>query len=111
MCIRDSYWLGNNFWTLGQQYVVYRRIDREEAQQAGSAAVVDSTATEATATGATVAESTVTEATVAGTTEVESAAVSSTTSRSGTAGDDKRDETPGLIEDNGRDTDEPDQVR
>ncbi|NHD18930.1 MULTISPECIES: membrane protein insertase YidC [unclassified Actinopolyspora] len=43
------YWLANNFWTLGQQYVVYRRIDREEAQRAPSedsaatAAVVDST--------------------------------------------------------------------
>lgn len=24
------YWLANNAWTLGQQYVVYRRIDREE---------------------------------------------------------------------------------
>jgi YidC/Oxa1 family membrane protein insertase len=25
------YWLSNNAWTLGQQYVVYHRIDREEA--------------------------------------------------------------------------------
>ncbi|MEJ2852458.1 MULTISPECIES: membrane protein insertase YidC [unclassified Saccharothrix] len=25
------YWLSNNGWTLGQQYVVYHRIDREEA--------------------------------------------------------------------------------
>jgi YidC/Oxa1 family membrane protein insertase len=25
------YWLANNAWTLGQQWVVYRRIDREEA--------------------------------------------------------------------------------
>jgi YidC/Oxa1 family membrane protein insertase len=25
------YWLSNNAWTLGQQYVVYRRIDRDEA--------------------------------------------------------------------------------
>lgn len=110
------YWLANNFWTLGQQYVVYRKIDREEAQQAGSAAVVDSTATRTTAAESTVAESTVAESTatgaaVAGATQVESAAVSSTASRSGTAGDDERDETPGLIEDNGRDTDEPDQVR
>lgn len=94
------YWLANNFWTLAQQYVVYRKIDREEAQQAGSAAVVESTAT-----GSTTAEATVVESTTA-----ESTAVSSTP-RSGTAGDEKRDETPGLIEDNGRDTDEPDQVR
>jgi YidC/Oxa1 family membrane protein insertase len=26
------YWLSNNAWTLGQQYVVYRRIDQEEAE-------------------------------------------------------------------------------
>ncbi|WP_019856136.1 membrane protein insertase YidC [Actinopolyspora mortivallis] len=40
------YWLANNFWTLGQQYVVYRRIDREEAQREDQegAAVVEGTA-------------------------------------------------------------------
>ena len=27
------YWLANNAWTLGQQYVVYRRIDREETEK------------------------------------------------------------------------------
>jgi YidC/Oxa1 family membrane protein insertase len=27
------YWLSNNAWTLGQQYVVYHRIDREEEQK------------------------------------------------------------------------------
>jgi YidC/Oxa1 family membrane protein insertase len=27
------YWLANNTWTLGQQYVVYRRIDREDAEK------------------------------------------------------------------------------
>jgi YidC/Oxa1 family membrane protein insertase len=27
------YWLANNTWTLGQQYVVYRKIDREEAEK------------------------------------------------------------------------------
>ncbi|MBB5806796.1 YidC/Oxa1 family membrane protein insertase [Saccharothrix ecbatanensis] len=27
------YWLSNNSWTLGQQYVVYHRIDREEEQK------------------------------------------------------------------------------
>ncbi|GAA4856865.1 membrane protein insertase YidC [Saccharopolyspora rosea] len=36
------YWLANNIWTLGQQRVVYRKIDREEA--AKPPAVVDSTA-------------------------------------------------------------------
>jgi YidC/Oxa1 family membrane protein insertase len=27
------YWLANNAWTLGQQWVVYRRIDREEQEK------------------------------------------------------------------------------
>ena len=27
------YWVANNLWTLGQQYVVYRKIDREEAEK------------------------------------------------------------------------------
>jgi YidC/Oxa1 family membrane protein insertase len=27
------YWLSNNVWTLGQQWVVYRKIDREEAEK------------------------------------------------------------------------------
>ncbi|MFR9730596.1 membrane protein insertase YidC [Saccharopolyspora sp. MS10] len=38
------YWLANNFWTLAQQRVVYSRIDREEAESASAATVVDSTA-------------------------------------------------------------------
>ncbi len=28
------YWVSNNLWTLGQQWVVYRRIDREESVKA-----------------------------------------------------------------------------
>ncbi|MPZ64264.1 MAG: membrane protein insertase YidC [Pseudonocardiaceae bacterium] len=27
------YWLSNNAWTLGQQYVIYRKIDAEEAEK------------------------------------------------------------------------------
>jgi YidC/Oxa1 family membrane protein insertase len=27
------YWVSNNIWTLGQQYLVYHRIDREEAEK------------------------------------------------------------------------------
>jgi YidC/Oxa1 family membrane protein insertase len=27
------YWLGNNFWTLGQQYLIYKKIDREEEEK------------------------------------------------------------------------------
>ncbi|MDR7302016.1 membrane protein insertase YidC [Haloactinomyces albus] len=39
------YWLANNFWTLAQQRIVFRRIDREEAERAVAApAVVESTA-------------------------------------------------------------------
>jgi YidC/Oxa1 family membrane protein insertase len=34
------YWLANNFWTLAQQRLVYRRIDREEADRTGSATAV-----------------------------------------------------------------------
>jgi YidC/Oxa1 family membrane protein insertase len=33
------YWLGNNAWTLGQQYLIYKKIDREEEEQ--KAAVVE----------------------------------------------------------------------
>jgi YidC/Oxa1 family membrane protein insertase len=27
------YWVSNNLWTLGQQYVVYRKIDAEQAEK------------------------------------------------------------------------------
>jgi YidC/Oxa1 family membrane protein insertase len=33
------YWVSNNLWTLGQQYVVYRRIDAEEAAKREQTAV------------------------------------------------------------------------
>jgi YidC/Oxa1 family membrane protein insertase len=33
------YWVSNNLWTLGQQYVVYRRIDVEEAEKREQTAV------------------------------------------------------------------------
>lgn len=33
------YWVANNLWTLGQQYVVYRRIDAEQAQKREDIAV------------------------------------------------------------------------
>ncbi len=32
------YWLSNNTWTLGQQYFIYHRIDREEAAKKAAAA-------------------------------------------------------------------------
>src|SRR5919198_698491 len=32
------YWVSNNLWTLGQQYVVYRRIDAEETEKREEAA-------------------------------------------------------------------------
>jgi YidC/Oxa1 family membrane protein insertase len=31
------YWVSNNLWTLGQQYVVYRKIDAEEAEKKAQA--------------------------------------------------------------------------
>ncbi|ASU80679.1 membrane protein insertase YidC [Actinopolyspora erythraea] len=44
------YWLANNFWTLGQQRIVFRRIDLEEAQRQqtreAAPAVVDSSTAE-----------------------------------------------------------------
>jgi YidC/Oxa1 family membrane protein insertase len=33
------YWVSNNLWTLGQQYVVYKRIDSEESAKREQAAV------------------------------------------------------------------------
>jgi YidC/Oxa1 family membrane protein insertase len=33
------YWVANNLWTLGQQYVVYRRIDAEQAEKKQQAVV------------------------------------------------------------------------
>lgn len=33
------YWVANNLWTLGQQYIVYRRIDTEQAQKREETAV------------------------------------------------------------------------
>jgi YidC/Oxa1 family membrane protein insertase len=33
------YWVSNNLWTLGQQYVVYRRIDAENAEKKEQAVV------------------------------------------------------------------------
>ena len=33
------YWVANNLWTLGQQYVVYRKIDSEEAEKKAQAVV------------------------------------------------------------------------
>lgn len=34
------YWVANNLWTLGQQYIVYKRIDVEESAKRDEAAVV-----------------------------------------------------------------------
>jgi YidC/Oxa1 family membrane protein insertase len=85
------YWLANNFWTLAQQRVVYLKIDREEAEKAGSATVVDSTAV-AASVGSTDSGSTTVDA-------VE------------TATKDQPGEIPGVIEDRSRDTDKPGESR
>jgi YidC/Oxa1 family membrane protein insertase len=34
------YWVANNLWTLGQQYVVYRKIDAEEAEKKAETAAI-----------------------------------------------------------------------
>ncbi|MBB5154298.1 membrane protein insertase YidC [Saccharopolyspora phatthalungensis] len=76
------YWLANNFWTLGQQRVVYRRIDREEAALAGAPAVVESTVVEA-----------------------------DTIRAADPAAKDEPGEIPGVIEDRSRDTGKPGESR
>ncbi|MEU5851698.1 membrane protein insertase YidC [Saccharopolyspora shandongensis] len=76
------YWLANNFWTLGQQRVVYSRIDREEAALAGAPAVVESTAVEA-----------------------------DTTHSADPVAKDEPGEIPGVIEDRSRDADKPGESR
>jgi YidC/Oxa1 family membrane protein insertase len=76
------YWLANNFWTLGQQRVVYRRIDREEAALVGAPAVVESTAVEA-----------------------------DTPHAADPVAKDQPGEIPGVIEDRSRDTDKPGESR
>lgn len=50
------YWLANNFWTLAQQRVVYRRMDSEEADRAGSPAVPTGSAADFPALNAGVVE-------------------------------------------------------
>ncbi|GAA0507994.1 membrane protein insertase YidC [Saccharopolyspora thermophila] len=75
------YWLANNFWTLGQQRVVYRKIDREEAARTGAPAIIDSTAVEGTIRPAD------------------------------PAAKDQPGEVPGVIEDRSRDTDKPGESR
>ena len=83
------YWLANNCWTLVQQRIVYRRIDREEAE----AAVADGTTGDGSADSSPPAV-------------VESESVSSdaaeATGRSATAADQPGD-APGVIENRSRD--------
>ncbi len=89
------YWLANNCWTLVQQRIVYRRIDREEAEAAAAAPAVDAT----TGEGAASADSSAPAV-------VESESVSSdaveASGRSTTAADQPGD-APGVIENRSRD--------
>ncbi|MGW1682709.1 membrane protein insertase YidC [Saccharopolyspora sp. NPDC002376] len=80
------YWLANNFWTLAQQRVVYSRIDREEAAQAGAPAVVESTVVDG------------------GPSVDADSGIEDTTK-------DQPGEIPGVIEDRPRDTDKPGETR
>ena len=84
------YWLANNFWTLAQQWVVYRRIDREEAQRDEQPVVVDSTAAPSSSAGSAVGGARASEA---------------------RASEEVRASEPGVIGDKSRGTDEPDEVR
>lgn len=82
------YWLANNFWTLGQQRVVYRKIDREEAasaEKSDAPVVVDSAVVETSSQ------------------NVESHATD--------AGKDQPGDVPGAIEDRSRDTDQSGESR
>lgn len=87
------YWLSNNLWTLAQQYVVFRRIDREEAQasDSGSTRSADGAAA------------------------VESGAVADLDTVAETSADDDRSERPAelpeMSEDRLRDGDAPDEHR
>ena len=82
------YWLANNFWTLGQQSVVYRKIDREEAasaEKSDAPVVVDSAAVESSR--------------------------ESAEPHAAEAGKDQPGDIPGAIEDRSRDTDQPGESR
>lgn len=94
------YWLTNNFWTLGQQRVVYRKIDRAEALAAANPPA---------------------KPTAADTVEVADPVQASGSPQTGspqtgsddaeTASKDEPREVPGVIEDRSRDTDKPDEAR
>lgn len=85
------YWLANNFWTLGQQWVVYSKIDREEAANTTSASVGGESGT--------------------ATVPVSGAASTGGQDSADAVGEDKPGEIPGVIEDRSRDTDQPGETR
>nr|WP_218888600.1 membrane protein insertase YidC [Saccharopolyspora hordei] len=80
------YWLANNIWTLGQQRVVYRKIDREEAARASAPAVVESTV-------------------------VDNGPAQAPATDADTTQQDQPGEIPGVIDDRSRDTDKPGESR
>ncbi|GAB3286619.1 membrane protein insertase YidC [Parasphingorhabdus pacifica] len=100
------YWLANNFWTLAQQWVVYQRIDREEAElKAG--AVVKSTSVSSSAEAPTSSTDAPAPNTDAPSTDVPVA----TEPASKPAPEDQPGEVPGAIEDRSRDADGPGESR
>jgi YidC/Oxa1 family membrane protein insertase len=74
------YWLANNFWTLAQQRLVYRRIDREEAGRAGAQPVAAGVSSDSSASNTPAIEAVTT---------------------------DQPGEIPGVIEDRSHDVDKP----
>jgi YidC/Oxa1 family membrane protein insertase len=55
------YWLTNNFWTLAQQRLVYRRMDSEEANRVGSPTVLTESTADSPALKAGIVEAAATE--------------------------------------------------
>ncbi|QGK71910.1 membrane protein insertase YidC [Allosaccharopolyspora coralli] len=96
------YWLANNLWTLGQQRIVYNKIDREEAA-AKAAEPQAPAALDSAASGSHAAPEI--EVATAPATE----AVASTSGRE--AATEQPGQVPGITEDRSRDTDDPGTAR
>ncbi|WP_433870724.1 membrane protein insertase YidC [Saccharopolyspora sp. CA-218241] len=113
------YWLANNFWTLGQQRVVFGRIDQEEAaKQAESTTVVESTVVTAEREDSPAAEADPAQRTetpqqidAAPATDSDAETPRTAPSERVEAAQDQPGETPGVIEDRSRDADKPGETR
>lgn len=98
------YWLANNLWTLGQQRIVYNKIDREESE-AKAAEEAAAQAPESTEAAGSKADAQIEVATAP-------VAVESNASASGgEAAHEQPGQVPGITEDRSRDTDDPGTTR